>query len=124
MHNTKEKGEIWFHNGKILHAILGNLKGESAVYSFLTWTDGKISFIPNVSPSEETIKIEGQKFISRCLRKNRELARIKLSISSPYEIPLLSSSQEYQVVTLNNEERALLKFIDGKKEYNGNISKT
>jgi len=115
LNNNKENGEIWFNNGRIIHAVLGNLKGENAVYSFLTWTEGKVVFQSGLTSVIETIKTDGQTFISRCLRKNRELARIKLSISSPYEVPVLSSSQEYQVVNLNNEERELLEFIDGKR---------
>ncbi len=113
--NEYEEGEIYFEKGTIVHALLGNLKGEKASYSFLCWHDGEAVFTPSVMAAEHTMDIDTQKFITRALRKNRELAKIKLSVSSPYETPFLNSSEEYQIVSLNQEEMELLNFIDGRK---------
>ncbi|OQA13768.1 MAG: Response regulator protein VraR [bacterium ADurb.Bin363] len=113
--NSKETGEIWFKEGNIIHAVLGKLKGENAVYSFLCWEGVEVTFTMHTMPPEETIKIKKDKFITRSLRKNREMAKLRLTISSPYEIPVLNSLQEYQIVSLYDEERNLLNFIDGSK---------
>ena len=113
--NEYEEGEIYFEKGNIVHSLLGNLKGEKASYSFLCWHDGEAGFTPSVMAAEYTMNMDAQKFITRALRKNRELAKIKLSISSPYETPFLNSSEEYQIVSLNQEEMELLNFIDGRK---------
>jgi serine/threonine protein kinase len=113
--NEYEEGEIYFEKGNIVHSLLGKLKGEKASYSFLSWHEGEASFIPSIITCEYTINMDVQKFITRALRKNRELAKIKLSIPSPYETPFLNSSEEYQIVSLNQEEIELLNFIDGRK---------
>jgi len=113
--NEYEEGEIYFEKGNIVHALLGNLSGEKASYSFLCWHDGEAVFIPSVMADDHTVNMDSQKFITRALRKNRELAKIKLSVSSPYETPFLNSSEEYQIVSLNQEEMELLNFIDGRK---------
>jgi hypothetical protein len=40
-----EKGEIYFKKGNIIFAQLGSLDGERAIFSFITWLQGKGNFI-------------------------------------------------------------------------------
>lgn len=35
-----EEGAVFFHDGEIVHAVLGTLQGEDAVYQLVTWKDG------------------------------------------------------------------------------------
>src|SRR5262249_24997671 len=54
-------GAIYFQEGKLLHAELGKLKGERAVYRFLIWNEGNfdLDFRP-VRHDERTIQTPTQ----------------------------------------------------------------
>src|SRR5690349_9566353 len=37
----ERRGNVYFHEGRVIDAELGDLKGESAIYRFLVWSDGE-----------------------------------------------------------------------------------
>ena len=46
---------LYFNEGSVQHATLGNKQGEEAVYDLLTWHEGDFSLEMEVSPPEITI---------------------------------------------------------------------
>lgn len=40
LNHAGQEGEVYFSDGQVVHATLGDLAGESAVYEMLTWLDG------------------------------------------------------------------------------------
>ncbi|MEJ2542741.1 MAG: response regulator [Calditrichaceae bacterium] len=48
-------GVIYFEDGNIVHAEVGDLKGEEAFYQILSWEGGSFSIEKGVKASEETV---------------------------------------------------------------------
>lgn len=48
-------GEIYFSDGQVVHATLGALRGEDAVYALLAWDDGTFVLDRDVPTPEKTI---------------------------------------------------------------------
>jgi predicted regulator of Ras-like GTPase activity (Roadblock/LC7/MglB family) len=40
LHHAGQEGEVYFSDGQVVHATLGDLAGEAAVYEMLAWLDG------------------------------------------------------------------------------------
>jgi len=50
-----QKGTIFFDDGQIVHATVGSLAGEEAVYQMLNWTDGTFRVSNHVTPPRCTV---------------------------------------------------------------------
>ncbi len=53
---AEEVAELFMENGRIVHAILADLKGESAFYAVIGWSEGYFQIKTDVAPEEKTIK--------------------------------------------------------------------
>ena len=51
-----ETAEIYFDAGEIVHAQLGELTGEEAIYRVLGWEDGRFNLESDVTPPLRTVK--------------------------------------------------------------------
>lgn len=52
-----EEGVIFFDNGEIVHATVGSLVGEEAVYQLLSWTDGTFRMSNHVTIPRRTVTV-------------------------------------------------------------------
>jgi CheY-like chemotaxis protein len=70
-----QRSEMFFHDGQIVHATLGSLSGESAVYKVVAWTDGafRIDFERRECP--QTITHSTQSVLMEALRLFDEAQR-------------------------------------------------
>lgn len=50
-------GEIYFSDGQVVHARLGDLQGEAAIYALLQWDEGTFVLERDVAAWEKTITI-------------------------------------------------------------------
>jgi len=50
-----EEGLIYFKNGEIAHAEMGDLEGKEALYTMLDWNEGKFNSQMGISPPKETV---------------------------------------------------------------------
>ena len=48
-------GRIYFSHGEVVHAEVGELSGESALFEILAWPGGKVVVAEGVQPASETI---------------------------------------------------------------------
>ena len=48
-------GRIYFARGQVIHAEVGELIGEAALFEILRWTSGQVVVADGVHPSTETI---------------------------------------------------------------------
>ena len=54
--NEKETALLYFKDGSLVHAILGPIEGEEAVYQLLTWEDGTFTLNNDVDTPKLTIE--------------------------------------------------------------------
>ena len=50
-----EEGRIYFFEGEIVHAVVGDLTGETAIYELLSWEDGTFQVHLGAAPRKRTI---------------------------------------------------------------------
>ncbi len=75
--NRGRRGAIYFDSGSLIHAELGSLVGERAVYRFLVWNDGDfdLEFRP-VRLEERTIDTSTQGLLMEGMRRVDEWGRM------------------------------------------------
>ena len=73
-----EEGIIYFQEGDIVHAEVGNLQGEEAFYYIMSWEGGEFSVLRNKVASKETISRGWQSLLLEGLRRKDEQSELAL----------------------------------------------
>jgi len=53
--NGGQKGELFFKNGNVVHASMGKVNGEDAVYQMINWEQGSFDLSPDVESPTITV---------------------------------------------------------------------
>lgn len=53
--NGRERGELFFKNGNVVHASVDDQTGEEAVYQLMNWEQGTFDLVPDLDPPTITI---------------------------------------------------------------------
>jgi predicted regulator of Ras-like GTPase activity (Roadblock/LC7/MglB family) len=54
LQHKDQSGEVYFSDGQVVHAVLGALRGEEAMYELLVWDDGTFVLERDVPAPEKT----------------------------------------------------------------------
>jgi hypothetical protein len=108
------RGQIYLHDGQIVHAQLEDLKGEEAVYALAIWRHGEFRFDPGVDTPERTISKNNTNLLMEAARRLDEWRVLSKRIPSTDTIPefVVPGSREGQI-NLNTSEWLILSKIDG-----------
>ena len=109
-------GEIYLKKGKIVHAELGDLEGEEAVYSLAIWRDGEFRFDTAVTAPRHTIQKSNTSLLMEAARRLDEWRVLSRKIPSVDLVPefVILENREGQI-NLNTMEWLLLSKIDGER---------
>jgi hypothetical protein len=109
-------GEIYLKKGKIVHAELGDLEGEEAVYSLAIWREGEFRFDTGVTSPRQTIRKSNTSLLMEAARRLDEWRVLSRKIPSVDLIPefVILENREGQI-NLNTMEWLLLSKIDGER---------
>jgi hypothetical protein len=70
---TRDKmGVIYFAGGQVVHAQVGGVQGEEAVFEMLQWRNGNFSIQDGVRPTEETITRHWQGLLLEAAQRSDE----------------------------------------------------
>jgi hypothetical protein len=69
-------GRIYFAGGQIVHAELGSMEGESALYQMLAWPNGAFYVEEGVRPMEQTIERHWHSLLLEGAHRADELAAL------------------------------------------------
>lgn len=107
-------GEIYLTKGNIVHAELGELEGEEAVYSLAIWREGEFRFDTGVAAPRQTIRKSNTSLLMEAARRLDEWRVLVRKIPSVDLIPefVILENREGQI-NLNTMEWLLLSKIDG-----------
>lgn len=89
--NDSITGLIYFAGGQVVHAQVGNLVGEDAVFEMLTWKNGEFLIQEGVRPTEESITRHWQGLLLEAATRNDETT-------------LTTSTPESGVIQLNKSQ--------------------
>lgn len=70
-----EEGSIYFENGEIIHARMGPLSGEEAIFHLLTWSDGMFRISDRNSGMTKTISVNWNHLLMEGMRRIDERQR-------------------------------------------------
>lgn len=111
------EGLIYLDKGQIVHAEVGDLVGEDAIYEMAIWNRGEFVFEPNVEPPRITIEKSNTNLFMEAARRIDEWRILSRKIPSidmiPEMVPNLPTGRSH--IQLNTGEWLVIAQIDGKK---------
>jgi len=114
------KGEIFLHEGKIVHAQIEEIQGEEAVYALAIWNQGEFRFEPGVATEARTISKSNTNLLMEAARRLDEWRVLSKKIPSTDMVPEFAvlDNREGQI-NLNTSEWLILAKIDGQRSVKG-----
>ena len=108
------KGQIYLHEGRIVHATLDDVSGEEAVYALAIWNQGDFKFEPAAPSEVRTISKSNTNLLMEAARRLDEWRVLSKKIPSVEMIPefVVQENREGQI-NLNTSEWLILSKIDG-----------
>jgi uncharacterized protein DUF4388 len=111
-----DRGFIYLKNGQMVHAVVGDLIGEEAIYSLAIWNHGEFQFTPSEEPDRQTITKSNTNLLMEAARRLDEWRVLSKKIPSVDHVPeLLARDNRHEQVTLNPHEWMLITKIDGNR---------
>ncbi len=110
------RGDIWLHEGRIVHAETEELSGEEAVYALAIWRAGEFRFEAGVATPRQTIQKSNTNLLMEAARRLDEWRVLSKKIPSVELVPefVIQENREGQI-NLNTMEWLLLSKIDGQR---------
>jgi pyruvate/2-oxoglutarate dehydrogenase complex dihydrolipoamide acyltransferase (E2) component len=116
LEDGENRGAIWLHEGRIVHAAHEDLSGEEAVYSLAIWRSGEFRFEAGTSAPRQTIQKSNTNLLMEAARRLDEWRVLSRKIPSVDLVPefVILDNREGQI-NLNTMEWLLLSKIDGRR---------
>ena len=109
-----DRGYIFLKNGQMVHAFVGDLIGEEAIYALAIWNQGEFQFSPAEEPDRQTITKSNTNLLMEAARRLDEWRVLSKKVPSVEYIPeLLARENRHEQITLNPNEWMLITKIDG-----------
>src|SRR5947209_917237 len=108
-----DKGFIYLKNGQMVHAYIGELVGEEAIYALAIWNAGEFQFNPGEEPDRQTITKSNTNLLMEAARRLDEWRVLSKKIASVDYVPeLMTRENRHEQITLNPQEWKLITRID------------
>jgi len=114
--DASHRGDIWLHEGRIVHAETEGLSGEEAVYALAIWRAGEFRFEASTVAPRQTIQKSNTNLLMEAARRLDEWRVLSKKIPSVELVPefVVLENREGQI-NLNTMEWLLLSKIDGER---------
>jgi len=110
-----ERGFIYLRNGRIVHAELGPLSGEEAVYALAIWSTGDFQFSPGKEIESVTIEKTNTSLLMEAARRLDEWKVLARKIPGVEYVAVLKAREMGEPITLSPPEWNLVMCIDGRR---------
>ena len=108
-------GEIFLRGGHIVHAELGDLQGEEAVYELAIWPEGDFVFTPGRETEVTSIQKSNTNLLMEAARRIDEWQVLSKRIPSTRLVPVFTNQAATTSVSLTPQEWALICKIDERR---------
>jgi DNA-binding response OmpR family regulator len=78
----KRRGSVFFHEGRVIDAELGVLRGEPAIFRFLLWSEGSFELDFREVHSEDNLGVSTQALLMEGMRRLEEWGRLQERLPS------------------------------------------
>jgi hypothetical protein len=109
-----ETGHIFLRDGRIVHAELGAVSGEEAVYALAIWATGDFQFTPGRETDILSIDRTNTSLLMEAARRLDEWKVLSRKVPAIDSVPVLKP-RRMEAVTLSPPEWNLAICIDGRK---------
>jgi hypothetical protein len=116
--HPKGDAKLYFEDGEIVHAIFGDLSGETAVYALFADERGPFSFASGLPAMERSIELGTQNLVLEAVRRLDEARRDDGGGPVPFEpdmVPERTGALGPGRGTLGEGEHAVLAYVDGRR---------
>jgi len=114
------EGKIFLRDGQIVDALVGRLRGDSAVYEMAIWSEGTFSFKPGEESDQVTVHMSNASLMMEAARRLDEWRVLSRKIPSLDLVPFFTSREQgADQVTLSPQEWILVTRIDGEHTIEG-----
>src|SRR5437867_11072237 len=111
-----DRGFIFLKNGQMVHATVGELTGEEAIYSLAIWNQGEFQFTPSEEPDRQTITKSNTNLLMEAARRLDEWRGLSKKIPSVEYIPeSVTRENRHEQITLNPQGWVWITRIDGRR---------
>jgi hypothetical protein len=108
-------GEIFLRGGHIVHAQIGELLGEEAVYELAIWPEGEFVFTPGRETEQTTIQKSNTNLLMEAARRIDEWQVLSKRIPSTRLVPVFTQQATATSVSLTPQEWQLICKIDERR---------
>lgn len=108
-------GEIYLRGGHIVHARVGELEGEEAVYELAIWPEGDFVFTPGRETEQTTIQKSNTNLLMEAARRIDEWQVLAKKIPSTRLVPVFTQQATTTSVSLTPQEWSLICKIDERR---------
>jgi hypothetical protein len=108
-----ERGYIFLRSGRIVHAELGEITGEEAVYALAIWSTGDFQFTPGKEVDTISIDKTNTSLLMEAARRLDEWKVLARKIPGVDYVPVLKAREAGEPVSLSPPEWNLITRIDG-----------
>ncbi len=113
--NGSESGDIYLRKGQIVHAVVGDLQGEEAVYELAIWREGDFLFTPGKETEATTITRSNTNLLMEAARRIDEWQVLSKRIPSTRLVPVFTDHAVITSVSLSPQEWGLVCKIDERR---------
>ncbi len=113
--NGAEIGQIFLEAGHIVHARMGRLEGEEAVYELAIWPEGEFLFTPGEVPGPRTITKSNTSLLMEAARRIDEWQVLARRVPSTALVPAFTEDGGTTSISLNPREWAVIRKIDERR---------
>lgn len=113
--NGDTTGEIYLRGGQIVHAHVGELQGEEAVYELAIWPEGDFVFTPGQETDRTTIQKSNTNLLMEAARRIDEWQILSKKIPSTRLVPVFTNQAATTSVSLTPQEWGLICKIDERR---------
>ena len=110
-----ERGFIYLKNGQMVHALVGDLKGEEAIYALALWSSGDFHFTPGEETDVSSIEKSNTRLLMEAAERLDEWKVLSRKIPAVDYVPAFLTRDAAEPVTLSPPEWSVVIRIDGKK---------
>ena len=111
-----ERGAIFLKNGQMVHAMIGDLIGEEAIYALAIWNHGDFQFEPGTEADRQTISKSNTNLLMEAARRLDEWRVLSKKVPSVELVPeLLTRENRHEQITLNPQEWMIVTRVDGRR---------
>lgn len=115
LQNGAERGEIYLDGGQIVHAQMGDIVGEDAVYELAIWPQGEFAFSAGQASPATTIRKSNTNLLMEAARRIDEWQVLSKKIPSTRLVPVFTSASSTTSVSFTPQEWSLIRKIDERR---------